>query len=243
MLYAEIKMSVEHLTIENPKELMEIVSKELEGIEKGLKMIGNDIPVDEKTKIGMLCHDENGQLVIVEPALEEGENLVIQALKCADFVDKFKMMLAATNPKSKVDATKPPRVILLLPECSEETVRLVKRIKDVRIDLYTWEYLKIGDSKGLHIEPILISSLEKKEKPKEKEEKKREKAAKKKEEPKPAKPAEPKEEEKKPLPEPKPEPKEEKKPEPEAPKPKVTPESIPMKPKEEKKERKKLRLF
>ena len=236
-------MPVEHLIIEDPKELMEIVSKELEGIEKGLRMIGNDIPVDEKTKIGMLCHDEKGQLVIVEPTLEEGENLVIQALKCADFVDKFKMMLAATNPKSKIDTTKPPRVILLLPECSEETVRQVKRIKDIRIDLYTWEYLKIGDSKGLHIEPILISSLEKMEKPKEKEEKKPEKAAKKKEEkkeePKPAKPAEPKEEEKKPLPEPK----EEKKPEPEAPKPKVTPEPISMKPKEEKKEKKKLRLF
>ena len=68
-------------------------------------MIGNEIPVDEKTKIGMLCHDKDGQLVIVEPTLEESENLVIQALKCADFVDKFKMMLAAT---------KPPRVILLL---------------------------------------------------------------------------------------------------------------------------------
>ena len=145
-------MPVEHLTIEKPEELMEIVSKELEGIEKGLKMIGNNIPIDEKTKVGMLYHDENEQLVIVEPTLEEGENLVIQALKCADFVDKFKMMLAATNPKSKIDATKPPRVILLLPECSEETVRLVKRIKDIRIDLYTWEYLKIGDSKGLHIE-------------------------------------------------------------------------------------------
>ena len=240
-------MPVEHLIIEDPKELMEIVSKELEGIEKGLRMIGNDIPVDEKTKIGMLCHDEKGQLVIVEPTLEEGENLVIQALKCADFVDKFKMMLAATNPKSKIDATKPPRVILLLPECSEETVRLVKRIKDIRIDLYTWEYLKIGDSKGLHIEPILTSSLEKMEKPKERGEKKPERAAKKKEEkkeePKPAKPAEPDEEEKKPLPEPKPEPKEEKKPEPEAPKPKVTPEPLPMKPKEEKKEKKKLRLF
>jgi len=226
-------MPVEHLTIEDPKELMEIVSKELEGIEKGLRMIGNDIPVDEKTKIGMLCHDEKGQLVIVEPALKEGGDLVIEALKCADFVDKFKMMLAATNPKSKIDVTKPPRVILLLPECSEETIRLVKRIKDIKIDLYTWEYLKIGDSKGLHIEPILISSLEKMEKPKRKEEKKPEKVAKKKEEkkeePKPAKPAEPKEEEKK-L-------------EPEAQKPKITPEPITMKPKEEKKEKKKLRLF
>ena len=123
-------MPVEHLTIEKPEELMEIVSKELEGIEKGLKIIGRDLPVDEKTKVGMLCHDENGQLVIVEPTLEEGENLVIQALKCADFVDRFKMMLAATNPKSKIDVTKPPRVILLLPECSEETIRLVKRIKE-----------------------------------------------------------------------------------------------------------------
>ena len=181
----------------------------------------------------MLCHDEKGQLVIVEPALKEGETLVIQALKCADFVDKFKMMLAATNSKSKIDATKPPRGNSSIARMLRRNLRLVKRIKDIRIDLYTWEYLKIGDSKGLHIEPILISSLEKMEKPKEKEEKKPEKAAKKKEEkkeePKPAKPAEPKEEEKKP--------------EPEAPKPKITPEPIPMKPKEEKKEKKKLRLF
>lgn len=239
-------MPVEHLAIEDLKELMEIVSKELEGIEKGLQIIGNDIPVDEKTKIGMLCHDENGQLVIVEPSLEEGENLVIQMLKCADFIDKFKMMLAATNPKSKIDTTKPPRIILLLPGCSEETLKLVKRIKDIRIDIYTWEYLKIGDTKGLHIEPILISSLE--EKPQEKEEKKPKKPAKKKEEkeeqPREAKPAEPKEEEKKAPPEPKPEPEMEPKPEPEAPKPKPTPEPMPMKPKEEeKREKRKLKLF
>ena len=77
-------MPVEHLIIEDPKELMERVSKELEGIEKGLRIIGNDIPVDEKTKIGMLCHDEKGQLVIVEPALKEDGGLVIEALKCAD---------------------------------------------------------------------------------------------------------------------------------------------------------------
>jgi len=223
-------MPVEHLTIEDPKELMEIMSKELEGIEKGLKMIGKDIPVDDKTKIGILCHDEDGQLVIVEPVLEEGENLVIQALKCADFVDKFKMMLAATNPKSKIDATKPPRVILLLPECSEETVRLVKRIKDIRIDLYTWEYLKIGDSKGLHIEPILISSLEKEKKPRKEPEKAVKKKEEKKEKP---NPAEPKEKEKKPMPEP----------EPEVPEPKPAPEPMPMKPEEEKKEKRKLKLF
>ena len=223
-------MPVEHLTIEDPKELMEIISKELEGIEKGLKMIGNEIPVDEKTKIGMLCHDKDGQLVIVEPTLEESENLVIQALKCADFVDKFKMMLAATNPKSKIDATKPPRVILLLPECSEETVRLVKRIKDIRIDLYTWEYLKIGDHKGLHIEPILISSLEKEKKPRKEPEKAVKKKEEKKEKP---KPAEPKEKEKKPMPEP----------EPEVPEPKPAPEPMPMKPEEEKKEKRKLKLF
>jgi len=239
-------MPIEHITVENIKELMDVVSKELNNIEKGLKIIGNEIPVDEKTKIGMLCHDDNGQLVIVQTALKEDRNMIFDALKCVDYVDKFKTMLAATYPKSKIDVTKTPRVIILAPEYSEDVVNIVKRIKGVQISLYTWEYLKIGDYKGLHVEPIFIS-------PSEKEKKKEEKVGgkPKKEEKKPAKKEEKKEEKTEPTPEPElkpapePKPKTETKPEPK-PKP-IKPEPIPrtehvFPPPEEKKKKEKRRL-
>ena len=44
-------MPVEHIAIEDPKELVNIVSKELNEIEKGLKIIGNEIPVDENLSL------------------------------------------------------------------------------------------------------------------------------------------------------------------------------------------------
>jgi len=211
-------MPVEHIAIEDPKELVNIVSKELNEIEKGLKIIGNEIPVDEKTKIGMLCHDEHGQLVIVQTAIKEDKNMIFEALKCVDYVDKFKTMLAVTYPKSKIDTAKTPRVILLAPEYSEEVINIVKRIKGVQINLYTWEYLKIGDYKGLHIEPIFIYPLKKEEKLEKKPKKEEEKPAKKKEE------KEKKEEKSAPETAPKPKPKPETEP-----KPKPEPEPKPIK--------------
>jgi len=50
-------MLLEHITIEDAKERINIVPKGLNSIEKRLKTIGN--------KIEILCHDEHGQLVIV----------------------------------------------------------------------------------------------------------------------------------------------------------------------------------
>ena len=166
----------------------------------------------------MLRHDEHGQLVIVQTAIKEDKNMIFEALKCADYVDKFKTMLAATYPKSKIDTAKTPRVILLAPEYSEEVINIVKRIKGVQINLYTWGYLKIGDYKGLRIEPIFIYPLKKEEKLEKKPKKEEEKPAKKKEE------KEKKEEKSAPETAPKPKPKPETEP-----KPKPEPEPKPIK--------------
>jgi hypothetical protein len=56
--------------------------------------------------------------------------------------------------------------------------RAVESMKGMRIDLYEWEYLKLGDHKGLRLQPIF--TWKPVEKPKE------EKPLEKKREPKPA---------------------------------------------------------
>lgn len=235
-------MPVERLPIKDENQLLNMVSKELETLEKGLTAIGNNIPIDEKTKIGMLCHDEEGQLVIVCATVEPNHEVLFNAIKCLDFVEKFKPMLSATHPKSKIDVTKPPRLIILAPEYPEEILNIVKKMTDVQMHLYVWEYLKIGDSKGFHFEPIFIPTWTwKPEKRKEEKSIKEKKEEPKKEE----KPEEKEEEKEKQPPTPKPEPEPEPEPEPIRPpiKPVEEPKPTQFEEKKRKEEKKKLKLF
>jgi len=240
-----LNMPVERLSIKDENQLLNMVSKELETLEKGLTTIANNVPIDEKTKIGLLCHDEEGQLVIVCATVEPNHEVLFNAIKCLDFVEKFKPMLSATHPKSKIDIKKPPRLILLAPEYPEEILNIAKKMKDVQIHLYTWEYLKIGDSKGFHFEPIFIPTWTWKPEKKKKEEKP---PKEKKKEPKEEKPKEEeKEKEEPPVPKPQPEPRPEPEPEPIPPpiKPVEEPKPKPVEFEEKKKKegKKKLKLF
>ncbi|MGQ9537996.1 MAG: hypothetical protein ACUVTE_00185 [Candidatus Bathycorpusculaceae bacterium] len=154
--------------------------------------------------------------------------------------------MKATYNKHKIDDKEKPRLVLIAPSFSDAVKRAVESMKGIRIDLYEWEYLKLGDHKGLRLQPIF--TWKQPEKPKEKEEKSPEK----KHEPKP-----PKKKEHTPPPPPAPEPKEEApkpepKPELEPPKTEPSKEETPApafpkplmeKPKEKEEPKRKLRLF
>jgi len=212
-----------------------MVTKEMSQIEKDLTMICSNVPINDRTTLDVLCHDSNGQLVIIQLSVNEDDIMLLQGIQSLDYVDKFKSFLKATYNKHKIDDKERPRLILIAPSFSDALKRAVESMKGMRIDLYEWEYLKLGDHKGLRLQPIFTWAPT--EKPKEKEEKPPEK----KREPKPIK-------KKEPEPEPKPEKKEEPRPEPPKPKPEPPKEEFPVSPpppvppKEEEPKRK-LKLF
>ncbi|MEM3463288.1 MAG: endonuclease NucS [Candidatus Bathyarchaeia archaeon] len=180
-------MSIEKLTIGSHHELEQMIANEINLIEKDLTVICSDVPVGEKTTLDILCHDSNGQLVIVQLSVQEDDVMLLRGLQSFDFVDKFKAFLKATYNKHKIDDKEKPRLILIAPSFSDAVKRAVESMKGIRIDLYEWEYLKLGDHKGLRLQPIF--AWKHVEKTKEKEEKLQEKrqepkAPKKKEEPK-----------------------------------------------------------
>ncbi|MEM2117768.1 MAG: endonuclease NucS [Candidatus Bathyarchaeia archaeon] len=228
-------MSIEKIRVDNPQELGQMITKEMSQIEKDLTMICNNVPINDRTTLDVLCHDNNGQLVIIQLSVKEDDIMLLQGIQSLDYVDKFKSFLKATYNKHKIDDKERPRLILIAPSFSDALKRAVESMKGMRIDLYEWEYLKLGDHKGLRLQPIFTWTPH--EKPKESEEKPQEK----KREPKPVK--------KKGLePEPKPEKKEEPRPEPPKPKPEPPKEEFPLSPpppvppKEEEPKRK-LKLF
>jgi len=229
-------VAVEKIRIESRQELEQMITKEMNQVEKDLTVICDNVAINDKTTLDILCHDTNGQLVIVQLSVSEDDIMLLNGIQSLDYVDKFKAFLKATYNKHKINDAEKPRLILIAPGFSDALRHAIESMKGIRIDLYEWEYLKLGDHKGLRLQPIFTWVPA--EKLKEKEEKQLEK----KREPKPVKKKEP---------EPTPEKKEQPKPEP--PKeefPKFPPPA--EKPKEEKPiskseqeepPKKKLRLF
>lgn len=228
-------MSIEKIRVESHQELEQMVTREISQIEKDLTVICSNVPINDKTALDILCHDGNGQLVIVQLNVNEDDIMLLHGIQSLDYIDKFKSFLKATYNKHKIDDKEKPRLILIAPSFSDALRRAVESMKGIRIDLYEWEYLKLGDHKGLRLQPIFTWTPT--EKPKmEKEEKPLEK----KREPKPVKKKEPE-----PAPEkkeePKPEPPKEEFPPPLAEEPKE--EKIIFEPEKEESPKRKLKLF
>jgi len=205
-----------------------MITREISQLERDLTIICSHVPINDKAILDVLCHDNNGQLVILQLNVNEDDIMLLHGIQSLDYVDKFKSFLKATYNKNKIDDNQKPRLILIAPSFSDALRRAVEGMKGIRVDLYEWEYLKLGDHKGLRLQPIFAWKPE--EKPKE------ERSTEKKHEPKPAK-------KKEPLPEPTPAPekKEEAKPEPPKPKPPEPPKTefkLPTPPDEKPKEEK-----
>jgi hypothetical protein len=220
-------VSIEKIKLESQQELEQMITKEIGQIEKDLTIICNNVPINDNATLDVLCHDNNGQLVIVQINVNEDDIMLLHGIQSLDYVDKFKSFLKATYNKHKIDDKERPRLILIAPSFSDACRLAVESMKGIRVDLYEWEYLKLGDHKGLRLQPIFAWTPT--EKPKE------ETQPEKKHEPKPPK-------KKEPMPEPMPEKKEE--PEPEL--PATEPLEMPTPPAEEPKDepqKKRLRLF
>jgi len=186
-------VSIEKISVESKQELEQMITKEMNQIEKGLTVVCSHVQVNSKTELDILCHDDNGQLVIVQLNANEDDNILLQGIQSLDYVNKFKSFLKATYNKHRINDKENPRLILIAPNFSETLHHAVEHMQGIRIDLYEWEYLKLGDHKGLRLQPIFTwkpTEKPKEEKKETKPAKKKEKAPEKEEETKPEPPKE-----------------------------------------------------
>ncbi len=179
-------MSIEKIGVQNKEELEQMITKEMNQIEKSLTVVCSHVPVNDNTSLDILCHDDNGQLVVLQLNVDEDDHMLLQGIQSLDYVDKFKSFLKATYSKNKIDDKETPRLILIAPSFSETLRHAVEHMQGIRVDLYEWEYLKLGDHKGLRLLPIFAGKPKertKEEKEKKSTEKKRESKTEKKKEP------------------------------------------------------------
>lgn len=155
-------MSIGKISVESKKELEQMITKEIDKIEKGLTVVCSHVPINDNTTLDILCHDNDGQLVILQLNVNEDDNMLLQGIQSLDYVDKLKSFLKATYNKYKINEKKKPRLILVAPSFSETLCHAIEYMQGVHIDLYGWEYLKPPPWKP-------IFAWKKKEEPTEKE--------------------------------------------------------------------------
>ncbi len=149
-------MSIERVKVESQQELEQMVTREIDQLEKDLNVICNDVQINDKTTLDVLCHDVEGQLVIIQISVNEDDVMLLQGIQSLDYIDKFKSFLKATYSKNKIDDKLKPRLILIAPSFSDAVRRAVESMKGIRIELFEWEYLRLGDHKGLRLQPVFM---------------------------------------------------------------------------------------
>jgi hypothetical protein len=147
-------LAIEQIKLGNHRELEEMLTDEIGQIEDGLVVIANHVPINEKATLDILCRDENGQLVVLQLSVSEDDSMFLHGIQSLDYVDKFKSFLKATYKEQKINDKEKPRLILIAPSFSDAIRSAAEGMKGLRIDLYEWEYLKLGDQKGLRLAAI-----------------------------------------------------------------------------------------
>ena len=161
-------LSIEQIKLGSHRELEDMLTNEITQIEEDLVVIANRVPVNEKATLDILCRDDSGQLVVLQLSVSEDDAMFLYGIQSLDYVDKFKSFLKATYKEQKINDKEKPRLILIAPSFSDAIRNAAEGMKGLRIDLYEWEYLKLGDQKGLRLAPIFSIAPPK---PKKKEEK------------------------------------------------------------------------
>ena len=154
-------MAISRLAIKDAKELNEIVSRDVSLEKMGLTVICRGLPLDSKTIIDILCHDENGQLAIVKVSTEENDDIFFEGLKVLAHVNSVKPLLKFSYKEFKINEKLTPSLVFLAPSYSDHLTNIIGQIQGLRIDLYTWEYFEFDDKKALNLEPVWLSEVTK----------------------------------------------------------------------------------
>ena len=147
-------MPIEQISVKDKQELERIVTEEMNAIENGLTILYNNIKIDPKTNLDLLCYDANGRLVVLKLSVVEDDNALFEGLRCINYIDTVKPMLRAAYGKAGIDENAQPRLALIAPSFSSNLRNVVENTNVIEVDLYQWDYLQIGDKRGLYAHSV-----------------------------------------------------------------------------------------
>lgn len=144
---------------ENEKELHSIIEKEIDALEEGLEILKYEFGMAKGTP-DFLCVDSGGRLVIIEVKLQEDENILFQALRYYNEIDKERYAIAKMFADKKVETDEHPRILLIAEKFSDDLRRLSTLVVP-EVELYEYTVLSLPDGKqGICYHPVSLPKIE-----------------------------------------------------------------------------------
>jgi len=141
------------------KELHELIEKELDALEEGLELLKYEFGLRKGTP-DFLCVDSGGRLVIIEVKLQEDENMLFQALRYYNEIDKDRYIIAEMFPRRNISPEEHPRILLIAEKFSDDMRRLTTLVLP-DVELYEYTALSTPDGKrGICYHPVSIPRIE-----------------------------------------------------------------------------------
>jgi len=141
------------------KELHELIEKELDALEEGLELLKREFGLRKGTP-DFLCVDSGGRLVIIEVKLQEDENMLFQALRYYNEIDKDRYVIAKLFPRKNVGPEQHPRILLIAEKFSDDMRRMTTLVFP-DVELYEYTALLTADGKrGICYHPVSLPRIE-----------------------------------------------------------------------------------
>ena len=141
------------------KELHTIIENELDNLEEGLELLKHEMDTGKGIP-DFLCVDSGRRIVIIEVKLHGDEDVLFQALKYYNKIDKDRYAIPQMFPNKKINAKEHPRIILIAEEFSDEIRQLATLVVP---DVELYEYTVVIDSKnnkGIVFHPVTLPKID-----------------------------------------------------------------------------------
>jgi len=143
----------------NEKELHSIIEKELDALEEGLVLLKYEFALTKGIP-DFLCVDSGERLVIIEVKLQEDENILFQALRYYNEIDKDRYVIAKMFSKKNINPKEHPRIVLIAEKFSDD-IRRLSTLVIPDIELYEYTLLLTSDGKeGICYHAVSLPKVE-----------------------------------------------------------------------------------
>lgn len=143
----------------NEKELHDIIEKELDSLDEGLKILKYEFATG-KGFSDFLAVDSEGRLIIIEVKLQEDKNILCQALRYYVEIERNRYLLISMFSKIKITPELKPRIILICERFSDD-LRKQATLIEPDVDLFEYTVLITPESKkGINYKQVDLPKVD-----------------------------------------------------------------------------------
>lgn len=132
--------------VKNEKELHELIEKEIEALEPGIKILKYEFPCGDRGIADFLYVDSGNRLGIIEVKKDQDEDMLFQGLRYYDWVNKNSHAVANMFPGGQIDGNQSPRLTLIARSFSDDLRSLSTHVIP-EVELFSYSVLKDKDGK------------------------------------------------------------------------------------------------